>query len=65
MTVVQRRGDSYHIVLNAVEAEEVQTVKYLGAMCNEEGSCDGPQGQTDTGGARFGEGTVAKMEIKH
>ena len=37
--VVQRGGGTCHIVVDGVEVEEVQTVKYLGAMFNE-GSCD-------------------------
>ena len=37
--VVQREGGTCHIVVDRVEVEEVQTVKYLGAMFNE-GSCD-------------------------
>ena len=36
--VVQRGGGTCHI--DGVEVEGVQTAKYLGAMFNEEGSCD-------------------------
>ena len=39
--VVQRGGGTCHIVIDGVEVEGVQTAKYsVGAMFNEEGSCD-------------------------
>ena len=38
--VVQRGGGTCHLVVNDVEVEAVQTTKYLGAMFNDEASCD-------------------------
>ena len=38
--VVERGGGTCHIVVDGVEVEGIQTAKYLGAMFNEEGSCD-------------------------
>ena len=38
--VVQRGGGTCHLVVDGVEVEVVQTTKYLGAMFNEEASCD-------------------------
>ena len=38
--VVQRGGGTCHLVVDDVEVEAVQTTKYLGAMFNDEASCD-------------------------
>ena len=38
--VVKRGGGTCNITVNGVEIENVKTTKYLGAMLDEEGSCD-------------------------
>ena len=38
--VVKRGGGTCNITVNGVEIENVKTIKYLGAMLDEEGSCE-------------------------
>ena len=38
--VVKRGGSTCNIAVNGVEIENVKTMKYLGAMLEEEGSCE-------------------------
>ena len=38
--VVKRGGGTCNIAVNGVEIENVRTMKYLGAMLEEEGSCE-------------------------
>ncbi len=38
--VVQRGRGTCHLVVDDVDVEVVQTTKYLGAMFNDEASCD-------------------------
>ena len=38
--MVKRGGGTYYITVNGVEIENVKTMKYLGVMLDEEGSCE-------------------------